>query len=171
MGGQIPGGPPPEGGGGGGIGGGGGDAAPSGGAYVPPSMRAGAALAPGVIREVLYEERIQLRVNNLSPETTEDDLRNLFQPFGRLDKVFVAHDRITGESRGFAFIKYTRHSDAEAARQNLNGYPLSHMILRVEWSEPRLDAPGGPGGSAGPDRRHLSGYGKALADTRGATTF
>ena len=123
------------------------------------------------MREVPFEELVQLRVSNLSPETGEDDLRNLFQPFGRLDKVFVAADRVTREPRGFAFIKYTRHIDAEVAKNNLHGYPLHSMILRVEWSEPRMDAPGGLGSAQDKPHRHLSGYGGQLADTRGAHTF
>ncbi len=158
--------------GGGGGGGGGGEereervAAPAG-AYVPPSMRTGAAGAPGApLREIAYEERLQLRVSNLSPDTSEDDLRNLFQPFGRVEKVYVAKDHATGESRGFAFIKFLYHSSAEDARKSLNGYPLHHMIMRVDWSEPRIEGPGGAGPM--PAHRNLSGYGKALADTRGS---
>lgn len=140
------------------------------GAYVPPSMRSGGSGAPGEpLREMAYEERLQLRVSNLSPDTSEDDLRNLFQPFGRVEKVYIAKDHSTGESRGFAFIKFLYHSSAEDARKNLNGYPLHHMIMRVDWSEPREVGPGGPGGSlASSGPRNLSGYGKALADTRGS---
>lgn len=138
------------------------------GAYVPPSMRGGAAGATGgAPREIAYEERLQLRVSNLSPDTSEDDLRNLFQPFGRVEKVYIAKDHATGESRGFAYIKFQYHTSAEEARKNLHGYPLHHMVMRVDWSEPREDR-GGPGGSSQAPHRNLSGYGKALADTRGS---
>ena len=139
------------------------------GAYVPPSMRSGPSGAPGEpLREMAYEERLQLRVSNLSPDTSEDDLRNLFQPFGRVEKVYIAKDHASGESRGFAFIKFLYHSSAEEARKNLNGYPLHHMIMRVDWSEPREAGPGGGSSLSGGGPRNLSGYGKALADTRGS---
>ena len=139
------------------------------GAYVPPSMRAGAA-ASGAPRPVSMEEMVQLRVSNLSPETTEDDLRALFQPFGRLDQraTHIARNRDTQESRGFAFLKYAWHKEAADAKAHLNGYRLHHMIIRVEFAENR-DSLRGNSLSGSGIGRHLSGYGGKLADTKGAT--
>ncbi len=135
-------------------------AAPTG-TYKAPSLRPG---AEGVPRPISDAEKVQLKVSNLSPETTEDDLRALFQPFGSLDHKFRIPRDLYGESKCFAYLKYGWHKEAEAARVNLNGWRLHHMVLKVEFVEPRdpLRAPGAGG------HRHLQGYGKALADTTGA---
>jgi hypothetical protein len=155
------------GGGGGSIGGGGAlmgmmtGAAPTG-LYKAPSLRPGADGAPRPITEA---ELTQLKVSNLSPETTEDDLRALFQPFGNMDSKFrIARDTY-GESKCYAYLKYHTHREAEAARANLNGWRLNYMVIKVEFVAPRDPSKFGGGQSV---HRHLSGYGKALADTSGA---
>ncbi len=150
-------------GGGGGGGGGGGMAGSLGvgsGKYVPPSQRG--MPANGEEREVPLEELTQLRVSNLSEDVEEDDLRQLFRPFGHVDKIFLARDKITNVPRGFAFVRYMRHDEAGAAMGALNGLPFMHLILRVEWSRPDNRAPGA-GGPGGASSAHYTGYGKKLA--------
>ncbi len=137
-----------------------GGAAAGTGKYVAPRAREGAA-GKEAVREVPLEELTQLRVSNLSEDADEDALRMLFQPFGRLDKIFVAKDRETGQPRGFAFVRYMRHDDAAAAMKAINGLPFQHLILRVEFSKPDAKSAGGVPGSV--SRAHYSGYGKALA--------
>ena len=86
---------------------------------------------------------MQLRVSNLSPETGEDDLRNLFQPFGRLDKVYVAMDRITRESptqalyhldERLGFVAAIETATLEAPYVIPVGHHIvaGHYVLRVE---------------------------------------
>jgi translation initiation factor 3 subunit G len=134
------------------------------GKYVAPRARdptgAGGVLG-GPERVIPLEELTQLRVSNLSEDADEDELRGLFQPFGRLDKIFLAKDRETGRPRGFAFVRYMRHDDAAAAMKAIDGLPYLHLILRVDWSKPSERGPGGvPGGVS---KQHYSGYGKRLA--------
>ena len=148
--------------GGGGGGGLAGTGSGGGGTYKAPSLRAGA--MPGGTRVITDAERVQLKVSSLAPETTEDDLRSIFQPWGNLDPKFKIAKDSNGNSRGFCFLRYATHREAQAAIQNINGYRLHHMVLKVEFTEPREHHMGGGGG-----HRHLSGYGKNLADTRGAT--
>ncbi len=100
------------------------------GKYVPPSARAGGAGA-GDQRDVPVEELTQLRVSNLSEDVEEDDLRALFRPFGNLDKIFLARDRETGIPRGFAFVRYLRHDEAEAAMKSLDGLPF---MVSPKWN-------------------------------------
>ena len=134
------------------------------GVYKAPSLRAGADGAP---RPIVEADMLQLKVSNLSPETTEDDLRGLFQSFGMLDHKFrIARDN-HGESKCFAYLKYATHREAEAARAALNGWRLNYMVIKVEFVAPRDPSRSGPGGGGG-GHRHLSGYGKALADTSGS---
>jgi len=80
-------------------------AAPTKGAYVPPSLRGAGGARRTDIENISYrDDTATLRVSNLSSDTGEDDLRQLFQPFGHISRVYVAKDRITGQSRGFAFV-------------------------------------------------------------------
>ncbi len=82
-------------------------------------------------------EPAELRVSNLAPETTEDDLRPLFQRFGTVESVSIAKTA-AGESRGNGVVKFARRADAERALENLHNYRLHFMVLRVEWPEPPL---------------------------------
>ena len=130
----------------------------SGGKYVPPSQRnSGSDTNKG---ETPLEELTQLRVSNLSDEVDDDDLKMLFTPFGRIDKIHLAIDHETKRSRGFAFVRYLSHAHAEAAMKALDGLPFKHLVLRVEWS--RSDRQRNSGGGQ-INAAHYSGYGKKLA--------
>lgn len=107
----------------------------TGGAYVPPGMRAGADHQKQPFRR--RSEENSLRVTNLTEDTREPDLRELFGTFGPLERAFVAIDQKTGVSRGFGFVTFGRREDAERAINKLNGYGYDNLILGVEWSAPR----------------------------------
>lgn len=115
-------------------------AAPGGGkaAYVPPSMRPGAERASGSDMRRRNDEN-SVRVTNLSEDTREPDLLELFRPFGAVTRVYVAIDQKTGMSRGFGFVNFVNREDAERAISKLNGYGYDSLILRVEWATPRAN--------------------------------
>ena len=115
-----------------------GPSAPSKGGYVPPSMRAGASggAAMGDSMNRRREEN-SVRVSNLSEDTREQDLQELFRPFGPVTRIYVAFNRETGESRGFAFVNFVNKDDAQRAINKLDGYGYDNLILRVEWAAPR----------------------------------
>ncbi|KAF3341579.1 Eukaryotic translation initiation factor 3 subunit G [Carex littledalei] len=75
-----------------------------------------------------------VRVTNLSEDTREPDLLELFRTFGRVSRVYVAIDQKTGMSRRFGFVNFVLREDAELAINNLNGYDYDNLILRVEWA-------------------------------------
>ncbi|KAL2471381.1 eukaryotic translation initiation factor 3G1 [Abeliophyllum distichum] len=106
------------------------------GAYVPPSMRGGGAERVGTDMRRRNEEN-SVRVTNLSEDTREPDLHELFRPFGSVSRVYVAVDQKTGMSRGFGFVNFVNREDAERAINKLNGYGYDNLILRVEWAAPR----------------------------------
>ncbi|KAK9683350.1 hypothetical protein RND81_10G134000 [Saponaria officinalis] len=106
------------------------------GAYVPPSMRAGAERPGGSDMRRRNEEN-SVRVTNLSEDTREPDLQELFRPFGAVSRVYVAIDQKTGVSRGFGFVNFVNKEDAQRAINKLNGYGYDNLILRVEWATPR----------------------------------
>lgn len=105
-------------------------------AYVPPSMRGGGAERQGTDTRRRNEEN-SVRVTNLSEDTREPDLLELFRTFGPVSRVYVAIDQKTGVSRGFGFVNFVNKEDAERAINKLNGYGYDNLILRVEWATPR----------------------------------
>lgn len=55
--------------------------------------------------------------------------------YGHIERFFIARDRETGVSRGFAFITFSSHSEADRARIGMNNYPYLHLILKVSlWA-------------------------------------
>lgn len=79
----------------------------------------------------------QIRVTNISEDTTESDLRDLFRRFGPTSRIYLAKDKGTHQSRGFAFITYLNREDAQKAIDRLNGYGYGNLILHVEFAKPR----------------------------------
>ena len=65
----------------------------------------------------------------------EDELRAIFERFGRVTRVFLAKDRETGRAKGFAFISFVDRADAARACEKLEGYGYKHLILRVEFAK------------------------------------
>jgi len=82
------------------------------------------------------EELPTLRVSNLSESAHEQDLQELFKPFGHVQRVFIAKDKVTMESRGFGFVTYYEKKDAQRALKHLDGYGYDHLILHLEWALP-----------------------------------
>jgi translation initiation factor 3 subunit G len=99
--------------------------------YVPPAHRRGVS----ALVDDDYENVPRLRVSNLSEDTTDRDLGELFRPFGPITKIFLPRDKKTGKSKGFAFITYLRREDAARAMEALQGYGLNHLILSIEWAK------------------------------------
>merc|ERR1712142_1097943 len=110
--------------------------------YVPPSLRGGAGAAGTERRGETMNSRRQtdeaatLRVTNLSEDACESDLQDLFRPFGPIARVYLAKDKITNQSKGFAFVSYIKREDAARAIKSLQGYGYDHLILNVEWAKP-----------------------------------
>eukprot|EP00897_Mesotaenium_endlicherianum_P005161 jgi/Mesen1/4673/ME000241S03701 len=108
--------------------------------YVPPSMRAGAGgRGEGESMRSRGRDDNSIRVTNLSEDTREQDLQELFGAFGPISRTYVAFDRDTGLSRGFAFINFVNREDAVRAISKLDGYGYDNLILRVEWATPRQE--------------------------------
>jgi len=79
-----------------------------------------------------------LRIQSLSVDADEDDLRELFQTFGRVVRANVIKDRNTGESKGFGFVSFESRKDAEKALNKMNGHGYDSLILSVSWSRMSL---------------------------------
>ncbi|HSE48097.1 MAG TPA: hypothetical protein VLA96_02705 [Terriglobales bacterium] len=102
---------------------------------------------------------MKIYVGNLPFDATEAELRQMFEPFGKLESVSLVNDNMTGRFRGFAFVEM---SDGEAtnAIAALNAQDLRGRALTVNESRPKTGAPrGGGGGDRGGRRREFSGKG------------
>ena len=107
----------------------------------------------------------KLYVGNLSFNTTENDLQDAFAPFGTVASVDLIMDKMSGRSRGFAFVTMDSKEAAEAAIKAMNGAQVDGRALTVNEARPREERPrgggggggfggGGGGGSRGPRREH-----------------
>lgn len=107
------------------------------GGYVPPSLRNRGAGGEGEMMMQKRRDENSVRVTNLAEDVVEQDLSDLFGRFGHVQRIFIAKDRETGESRGFAFINFTRREEAQAAIDTLDGFGYANLILSVSWAAPR----------------------------------
>ncbi|GAO18316.1 uncharacterized protein UV8b_04393 [Ustilaginoidea virens] len=109
------------------------------GSYVPPALRGDRAGAAGErMGGSKFGERddfATLRVTNVSEMAEEGELRDMFERFGRVTRVFLAKDRETGMAKGFAFISFADRDDAVKACNKMDGFGFKHLILRVEFAK------------------------------------
>jgi cold-inducible RNA-binding protein len=91
-------------------------------------------------------------VGNLSFNTSEDELRTLFEPFGQVDRISIMTDRDTGRSRGFGFVEMASNEDGDKAITALNGSQVGGRTINVNEARPKTERTGGGGGGGGRDR-------------------
>ena len=84
---------------------------------------------------------MKLYVGNLAFETTENDLQDLFGEQGKVTEVALLTDRMTGKSRGFAFVTMESNETAQTAIAALNGKELHGRTLTVSEARPREERP------------------------------
>ena len=99
----------------------------------------------------------KLYVGNLSYETTEQELRELFMQAGNVTSVALIKDRDSGRSKGFAFVEMSSQSEMQKAISMFNSYTLNDRQLTVNVARPREERSGGGGG--GPRRSGGGGGG------------
>ena len=90
-----------------------------------------------------------LYVGNLAFQTTSEDLQELFAQAGTVESASVVEDRMTGRSRGFAFVEMSTPEEAAAAIEQMNGREVGGRALKVNEAKPRENRGGGGGGGRG----------------------
>lgn len=93
-----------------------------------------------------------LFVGNMDFQTTEEELRALFAPFGQITRIHIAMDRETGRARGFAFVEMPNDEEAGKAMAALNGKEVGGRALKVNEARPKGEGRGperGGGGRSG----------------------
>ncbi len=96
-------------------------------------------------------------VGNLSFNSSEEQVRSLFEQYGAVDKVQLVRDRETGQPRGFGFVEMVNDEEAEKAISAINGMALDGRNLNVSEARPKAER--GAFGAGGGGGRGRGGFG------------
>ena len=102
---------------------------------------------------------MRLYVGNLSYIITNQQLEEMFAPFGQVKSAQVVMDRDTGRSKGFGFVEFNDANQARAAIEGLNLKEIDGRSLTVNEARPREERGGGGRGGGGGGGRGGGGYG------------
>jgi cold-inducible RNA-binding protein len=91
-------------------------------------------------------------VGNLSFQTTEQDVRTLFEAHGSVDRVNIVTDRDSGQPRGFGFVEMTNDDEGNRAISSLNGRDVDGRTLNVNEAKPKTTGGGRSFGGGGRGR-------------------
>jgi RNA recognition motif-containing protein len=86
---------------------------------------------------------INIYVGNLSFDTQEDELRDLFATYGAVESAKIISDQFTGRSRGFGFVEMTERDEGMTAIQELDSKDFGGRNLKVNEARPRRSSGGG----------------------------
>jgi len=100
---------------------------------------------------------MNIYVGNLPYQTTEEDLKEMFEAFGEVESAAVIKDKVTGRSRGFGFVEMPSDADAQSAIAALNGNEMEGRAITVNEARPRSEGRRGGGGG---ERRGPRGGGR-----------
>ena len=99
----------------------------------------------------------KLYVGNLSFDVTQEQLQDMFAPYGSVQSAQLITDRDTGRSKGFGFVEMSSDREAEAAINGMNGQMMGGRALTVNEAKPKEARPRTGGGGYGGGSR--GGYG------------
>ncbi len=89
---------------------------------------------------------MKIYVGNMSYETSEEDLKQSFEAFGKVESATIIKDKFSGQSKGFGFVEMFSKSEAQSAIDGLNDKELKGRKLKVNEARPRTESRGGRGG-------------------------
>ena len=101
---------------------------------------------------------MKLFVGNLSFDTTENDLQDLFEQHGQVSDVALINDKMTGRSRGFAFVTMNDDTHANAAVTALNGREFQGRPLTINEARAREEGPRTGGGQRNGGRQFTGSH-------------
>jgi cold-inducible RNA-binding protein len=84
-------------------------------------------------------------VGNLSFNSSEDDIRALFEVHGTVDRVSIVTDRDSGQPRGFGFVEMSNNAEGDRAIAAINGHEVGGRALNVNEARPKGESGGGSG--------------------------
>jgi RNA recognition motif-containing protein len=84
---------------------------------------------------------VNIYVGNLSYETSENDLRNMFEAHGKVDRASLVMDRMTNRSKGFGFVEMPNDKEGQTAISMLNEMETQGRKIMVNVAKPKEDRP------------------------------
>ena len=81
----------------------------------------------------------RIYVGNLNKSTTQDEINTLFAQAGTVTSVDLVKDKVSGMSKGFAFVNMPEQAEAEKAISMFNAYSLAENELKVNVAKPRVE--------------------------------
>ncbi len=84
---------------------------------------------------------MNIYVGNLSYKMKDEDLENLFSPFGSVSESKVITDRDTGRSKGFGFVEMENQAEGDEAIKELDGKEIDGRNIKVNVARPKTDKP------------------------------
>lgn len=91
----------------------------------------------------------KLFVGNLSWGATDEQLKDLFSASGTVESATIIKDKMSGRSKGFAFVEMSTEEEAQAAIEALNGKELDGRAMNVSEARPMEKRDGDRGGNGG----------------------
>ncbi len=92
---------------------------------------------------------MNIYIGNLSFDVTEEELKEAFEVFGKVETVRILKDNYTGKPRGFGFVEMSNNAEAQSAIKELNEKELKGRRLKVNEARPRTENRGSRRGSGG----------------------
>ncbi len=116
---------------------------------------------------------MKIYVGNMSYDTTEEDLHLAFKPFGKAISAAIIKDKLSGRTKGFAFVEMSSVAEGQAAIDGLNGKELKGRELSVNEARPRTEnfKGGGRTGGFGNQGGGGGGYGGYSSGGSGKREF
>ena len=112
---------------------------------------------------------MKIYVGNMSYDTTEEDLHLAFKPFGKAISAAIIKDKLSGRTKGFAFVEMSSDSEGQAAIAGLNGKELKGRELNVNEARPRTESfRGGSTGGFGGNQGGFGGGGSGKREFGGS---
>ena len=98
--------------------------------YVPPSRRG--------VETMSVEKTACLRVSCISDQLTEEELYLRFTRFGKIARIFLPRNYVTGKGKGYGYVSFVRRKDAARAMEVMDRRGFDNLIMRVAWDERNL---------------------------------
>jgi len=92
---------------------------------------------------------MNIYVGNLAYETTENDLKQAFETYGKVDTARTIVDKYTNQSKGFGFVEMPDSGEAQAAISGMDGKDMGGRSIKVNEARPKNEGGGGGGYGGG----------------------
>ncbi len=84
---------------------------------------------------------MNIYVGSLSYDVTEDEVRDVFSPYGEISSISIIKDKFSGKSKGFGFVEMPKQEEAEEAIKCLDESEMKGRNIKVNEAKPREERP------------------------------